>query len=111
MQKARRMIVAFGLLLACYSLDYERIAHASFAATPGVNKRALLVGINRYRYPNAVPSLAGSVNDVEDMKALLIGKFNFSPENILVLTDEKATHAGIIAAFENHLINKSQPGD
>src|SRR5205814_414842 len=52
----------------------------------------------------------GSINDIEDMKAVLIGKFNFAPENILVLTDEKATHAGIIAAIEN-LINKTQPGD
>jgi hypothetical protein len=111
MHKVRRTIVAFGLLLACYSSVYERSVRASVAPAPGVNKRALLIGINRYKYPNAVPSLDGSVNDVEDMKALLIGKFNFPPENILVLTDEKATHAGILAAFESHLINKSQAGD
>jgi hypothetical protein len=110
-RKLRRVIVGFGLLLAGYATVYERGARASAAPAAGVTRRALLVGINRYRYSNVIPTLAGSVNDIEDMKAVLIGKFNFTPENILVLTDEKATHAGIIAAFENHLINKSQPGD
>jgi hypothetical protein len=74
-------------------------------------KRALLVGINNYKYSDKIPSLSGSINDVEDMRTLLIGKFEFPPENILVLQDAAATHAGIIGAIQTHLIAKTQPGD
>jgi Caspase domain len=74
-------------------------------------KRALLIGINKYKYPDRVSPLAGAVNDVEDMKALLTGKFEFAPENILLLKDEQATHAGIIAAIKNDLIAKTQKDD
>jgi len=107
MRRIRAASIVFGFLLASSSTEI------AFQTAPSaqVNKRALLVGINKYRHSNAIPSLSGSVNDVEDMKALLIGKFNFLPENIMVLTDEKATHAGIISAFENHLINKAQRND
>jgi hypothetical protein len=71
-------------------------------------KLALLVGIDRYA---AVTNLAGCVNDVENMKALLTSKFQFSSENITVLRNEKATRAGIIDAFQNDLIAKAQAND
>lgn len=83
-------------------------------AVPGnraPTKRALLVGLNRYKYPDQVSPLEGSINDVEDVKALLIGKFEFPSENVLVLKDEQATHAGIIAAIQNHLIAPAQKDD
>src|SRR5882724_5283765 len=73
-------------------------------------KWALLVGINRYK-SDKISELAGSLNDVEEMKELLIGKFQFPPENILVLKDSQATHAAIINAIQTHLIAKAQPGD
>jgi hypothetical protein len=79
------------------------------AHTPA--KLALLVGINDYKYPESVSPLAGSLNDVEDMRQVLIGKFEFPPENILVLKDSQATHAGILDAIKTHLIAKAQPGD
>ena len=75
------------------------------------NKYALLIGIDKYKYPNVVSPLAGSVNDIEDMKAVLIGKFDFPPANILVLKNEQATHAAIISAMQNHLIAKAQKDD
>jgi len=119
MRKMPAVFLALCLVLASASNGYQLSAKAKEAAAevsqvvPGaqVTKRALLVGINRYRNSSAIPNLSGSINDVEDMKALLIGKFNFAPENIMVLTDEKATHAGIISAFENHLISKTRTGD
>jgi Caspase domain len=80
-------------------------------AHTGPNKLALVIGIDSYEYPNAVSPLAGSVNDVEAVKALLIGKFDFPPENILVLENKQATHAAIISAFKTHLIAKAQKGD
>jgi len=83
----------------------------SSASSRAPNKWALLVGINTYKYPDRISSLAGSINDVEDMKQILIGKFQFPEENILVLKDSQATHAGIINAIQTHLIAKVQPGD
>jgi len=83
---------------------------SSGAVGNGPNKYALLVGINNYRSDKISP-LAGSINDVEDMRQLLIGKFNFAPENILVLTDAQATHAAIINAIKSHLIAKVHAGD
>src|SRR5262245_18031980 len=74
-------------------------------------KWALLVGINNYKYPDRVSQLAGSVNDVEDMKALLVGKFEFQPEHVLMLKDTQATHAGIVAAIQDHLIAKAKKDD
>jgi Caspase domain len=74
-------------------------------------KRALLVGINNYKYSDRISPLAGSLNDVADMRQILIGKFEFLPENIMVLEESQATHAGIMSAIQNHLIAKSQPGD
>ncbi|HEY6291349.1 MAG TPA: caspase family protein [Terriglobia bacterium] len=74
-------------------------------------KLALLVGINNYKYRDRISPLAGSINDVEDMRQVLIGKFEFPPENILVLEDSQATHAAIIQAIQTHLIAKAQPGD
>jgi hypothetical protein len=79
------------------------------AAKP--TKRALLVGINNYKYADRISPLAGSLNDVADLRQVLIGKFEFLPENIMVLEDSQATHAGIMNAIQNHLIAKSQPGD
>jgi hypothetical protein len=68
------------------------------------------VGINNYKYAAAVSPLAGSLNDVEDMKSVLLGKFEFEPTNIQVLKDEQATHAGIINALRG-LIGKTQKDD
>src|SRR5437870_5157357 len=82
MQKLRTVILGPGLLASSCSTASQRGAPASAPPSAQPGKRALLVGINRYKYSNVIPPLAGSVNDIEDMKALLIGKFNFAPENI-----------------------------
>lgn len=74
-------------------------------------KWALLVGINDYRHNGKFADLEGCVNDVQTMKALLIGKFEFPEKNIFVLTDSNATRAAIMAAFRRHLIANAGPGD
>ncbi len=82
--------------------------------TPGVapRKLALLIGIDKYRYPNKVSNLDGCVNDVEDMRELLVNKFGFQEADVLMLKNEQATHEGIIKAFQDHLIEQSEaPGD
>jgi len=81
------------------------------AAPQPHTKWALLIGINHYLHADKVSPLEGSLNDVEAMRQVLVGKFEFPPENILVLKDSQATHAAIINAIQTHLIAKAQPGD
>jgi hypothetical protein len=113
---AAALAASFGALQAS-SLRPQRTSATRPQLTSGASasgkpsKRALLVGINNYKYPDAVSPLAGSLNDVEDMRQLLIGKFEFPPENILVLKDSQATHAQIMSSIQTWLIAKTQPGD
>ena len=71
------------------------------------NKIALLVGINKYQH---MRNLKGAVNDVINMKRLLIERFGFIDDNehICVLTDENATRNAIIKGIEDHLIPKAK---
>jgi len=69
------------------------------------NAFALLIGVNKYKH---VRDLRGAVNDVHNIKRLLIKSFNFlnDEKHIKVLIDEQATRRGIIAAIKKHLIAK-----
>src|SRR5215813_3011208 len=79
------------------ALPSQSSASSQVAASPspssgGVHKLALLVGINNYKYSDRISPLGGSINDIEEMRQLLIGKFEFPSENVLVLKDAQATH-------------------
>ena len=124
MNRAKRTAMALGSAALFFWLAvvlFQRgtpPAHAYTQQTPQAPteagspvKRALLIGINNYKYPDRISPLAGSLNDVEDMRQVLIGKFEFAPENILVLKDAQATHAGIMSAIHTHLIDTAKPGD
>lgn len=69
---------------------------------------ALLVGIGEYaRLPDGrinVTPLTGPPNDVALMRQLLQARYEFAPENVLVLEGRQATHRGIVDAFRQHLI-------
>src|SRR5271157_2156065 len=123
MKKCTRQVAVLiaGLLLFCYSFVTDSVHGKAVNTASGPNtgagqpsgapkKLALLVGINNYKYPDRISPLAGSINDVEDMRQVLTGKFEFLPENIVVLKDSQATHAAIIQAIQT-LIAKAQPGD
>ena len=84
------------------------IAYAAPTREP--TKWALIVGINSYPTPK-LSDLAGCINDAQRMRALLVGKFGFPTENVLVLTDEDATREGILDAFQNHLIANAERDD
>ena len=62
------------------------------------NKKALLIGINRYKIPGA--DLRGCVNDVVNMQAVLTQYYGFAAGDISMLTDydatKKAMQAGIV---------------
>lgn len=64
------------------------------------NKRAVLIGIN---YIGTRSELRGCINDVNNIKSVLISQYGYLEENILYLTDNspiKPTKANILRAFE-----------
>jgi hypothetical protein len=75
-------------------------------------KRALLVGINDYPGTSAEDfkkqglwyRLKGAVTDVELQRELLIHRFGFHADDVLVLSDRLATRQNILDKFEQHLI-------
>ena len=71
-------------------------------------KLAFLVGINDYPY---VTKLRGAVNDVENMRQLLVERFGFPDDNehMLVLTDKQATRDAILHGLKEHLIANATP--
>ena len=58
-----------------------------------MSKKALLIGVNRYRIPGA--DLRGCVNDVNNLAKVLVDFYGFKKADIAVLTDEKATQAAM----------------
>jgi hypothetical protein len=62
-------------------------------------RAALLVGIDRYASPVIRPPLQGAENDVLALKDVLVGRWGFRPEDVVVLTHEEATREAILAAF------------
>ena len=52
-------------------------------------KKALLIGINRYKIPGA--DLRGCVNDVKNVRSVLIQYYGFPSRDIKVVTDFLAT--------------------
>jgi hypothetical protein len=76
------------------------------------NKYALLVGINYYDTEN---ELYGCINDVNNIKRMLINNYEYLEENIIVLTDASTskilpTNNNIINEFTN-ILKKSNSGD
>jgi hypothetical protein len=54
-----------------------------------MTKKALLIGINRYKIPGA--DLRGCLNDVKNMQSVLTTYYGFANKDIAVLTDHAAT--------------------
>jgi len=71
-------------------------------------QRALLVGINKYKIPGA--DLNGCVNDVTNVRDILLKYFSFSVKEIRLVVDERATKKGIMKRL-NWLTKNAKPGD
>jgi hypothetical protein len=104
------------------------------AAQPPPVRRAVVVGIDKYdtgRLPatriatplvarpwklsgaarrSTYPDLSGSVNDATAFAALL-SAYDFAPNHVTVLLDEKATAQNILDTIQRELIDAAQPGD
>jgi hypothetical protein len=74
---------------------------------------ALIVGVNDYVAYEDVASgdLRGAVNDAESVQEVLVERWGFRPENVLLLRDREATRAGIEAGFTEWLGGKVGPED
>lgn len=73
-----------------------------------LNKRALIVGINRYSIPGA--DLRGCVNDALGMANVLHKFFDFPKSNMKILLDEDAKKINIIDGIK-WLIDNAKPGE
>ncbi|QTA78795.1 Caspase-like domain-containing protein [Desulfonema limicola] len=62
------------------------------------NYYALLIGINKYE---TWPELKNAVNDVSELKNILISKYGFLPENVKLKTDSQATWASLVEQMKN----------
>lgn len=83
--------------------DYVYDGHYDIKISPDTSdrsprKKALLVGINKYRLGGN--DLQGCVNDTETMYSLLVNQFKFDPANVRALVDERATKRGILERLE-----------
>lgn len=123
--KRRHFLQAAGATLASIGLcqgdllqranQYGRVLAQG---SPG-RKLALLVGINAY--PGKIANLKGCLTDVELQWELLVHRFGFNPQDILVVADRalpmtsyeplKPTRDNILNAFKTHLIDQAKPGD
>ncbi len=107
LQFAGSSLAAIGL--SQFDILQQRDRMSSVLAQSAPRKRALLVGINDYA--GDVPDLRGCVNDAKMQYNLLVHRFGFNPDDILLLTDQDATREGILSAFETHLIENTGPND
>ncbi|HCI13644.1 MAG TPA: hypothetical protein DFK12_06705 [Gallionellaceae bacterium] len=73
-----------------------------------MRKKALLIGINRYKIPGA--DLRGCVNDVENMRNILMKYYGFQDKNIVRLTDFSATKKAIQTGIVK-LLKDAKSGD
>ncbi len=71
-------------------------------------KKALLIGINRYKIPGA--DLRGCVNDVKGIRSVLTKYFGFTGKDISILTDYAATTKAMRDAIAR-LVKGARKGD
>ena len=98
--------------LGISQLDLQRqgLRYAKTLAQSTSRKLALLVGANGY----TDSPLKGCINDTLLQKELLIHRFGFNPQDILLVTDTsnvQPTRTNILQAVEEHLIQQAKPGD
>jgi hypothetical protein len=71
-------------------------------------KKALLIGVNRYRIPGA--DLRGCVNDVTNLGRVLRESYGFAAPEVTILTDFAATKAAMQGAIRT-LVAGARAGD
>jgi Caspase domain/Domain of unknown function (DUF4384) len=95
------------LILSCTTIHDQVAAQPASGDGSSGTKRALLIGINKYR---GVPRLQGSLNDIETMRQVLLTRWGFTERNIRLLIDEQATREGMLTAL-NQFVKDTGPQD
>lgn len=99
--------------LSQFDIQRQGIRFARSVAQGTSRKLALIVGVNEYD-SFEISSLRGCVTDAYLMQELLVHQFGFQPQDVRLVTDDsdvKPTRAGILQAFQEHLIDQAKPGD
>ncbi len=104
----RHFLQAAGATLVTAGLPQTQLLrHQKVLAQSTRRKLAVIIGINNY---TDIP-LYGCVNDAILQRQLLIHRFGFNPQDVVMLLDKDATRQGILDAVEEHLIKQAKPGD
>lgn len=81
-------------------------------------RRAVVVGIDDYESAGSGAAgraswsnLDGAVSDAKAMRGLLVEKWGFAAENVVLLTNASATRTALLKALRTQLVEASQPGD
>lgn len=119
--KRRHLLQSIALSLATLGISQlelqQRVLQYGQVLAQGTRrKRALLVGISDYPGRDARDlktqglwyRLPGALTDVELQRELLIHRFGFHADDILILRDKEATREGILTAFKTHLLQGIQ---
>ncbi|MBL8862930.1 MAG: caspase family protein [Planctomycetes bacterium] len=104
----RSLLLPCLLLCACAARPEPAVVPAPPA--PAADKVALLVGIDRYPADAGLGELRGAVGDAQRLRTLLIGRFGFRDEDVVLLADEAATHEAIVRTFGAQLVDRAAPG-
>jgi len=70
--------------------------------------KALLVGINKYQMANV--DLNGCVNDVTNVRDILLKYFGYKADDIRIVTDQRATKKAVMERLK-WLTKGAKPGD
>jgi hypothetical protein len=68
---------------------------------PPQNRRALIIGIDKYPNLSERAQLEGCVRDAREVAGLLAARFGFPASQMTLLLDEQATRDGILAAMRS----------
>ncbi|HIK32258.1 MAG TPA: caspase family protein [Oscillatoriales cyanobacterium M59_W2019_021] len=117
--KRRGFLQRAGSLLAALGLSETGLwwlaeGARSALAQPAGRKLALLVGIDQYPetiYGSGNLPLTGCATDVRLLREVLVHRFGFQPDDILTLTDDRATRSQIETAWVEHLQNRAKADD
>ena len=71
----------------------------------------LLVGVDRYDPAVPVPTLRGCAADAQALQEFLVRRLDVPPERIVLLVNEQATRAAVVAAWQQHLLAQAQAHD
>jgi metacaspase-1 len=104
----RHFLQAAGATLVTAGLPQTQLLHhQKVLAQSTPRKLALIIGINEY----IDTPLYGCVNDAILQRQLLVNRFGFNSQDVVMLLNQDATRQGILDAVEEHLIKQAKPGD